>query len=59
MKIRIGTEYITHLSKDGRVPCDCNKECPICFLWYAGWRVRLGTFLWFNYLIWSQDGKKK
>ena len=57
MKIRIGTEYITRLSKDGRVPCDCSKPCDIDFLWFAGWRVRLGRFLGIEYLVWSQDGK--
>ncbi len=57
MQIKIGTKYITHISKYGRVPCDCSKSCPIDFLWYAGWRVRLGSFLGIKYLVWSQDGK--
>lgn len=56
MKIRIGTKYITRLPKDGRVPCDCSRKCDIDFLWFAGWRVRLGRFLGIEYLVWSQDG---
>lgn len=59
MKIRLGTRYITHLPKDGRVPCDCHKACPVDWLWYAGWTVRLGRFLWFDFLVWSQSGLQK
>jgi len=58
MKIKLGTKYITKVPKNGRVPCDCSKGCDVDFLWYAGWRVRLGGFLGISYLVWSQDGKK-
>ena len=60
MKIPFGTKYITECPENGRVPHEkCNKKCGVCFLWYTGWRVRLGSFLGISYLIWSQDGKKK
>lgn len=59
MKIQIGTQYITHIPKDGRIPCDCSKKCPIDFLWYACWRVRLWKFWFITLLVWSQDGKIK
>lgn len=58
MIIQIGTQYITHYSKKP-IPCDCSKACSICFLWYAGWRVRLWKLGFIKLLVWSQDGKKK
>ena len=57
MKIWIGTKYITPYG-NGEIPHkDCNKPCDTCFLWYAGWRVRLWKFLGIKLLVWSQDGK--
>lgn len=57
MKIQIGTKYITHY-KD-KIPCDCSKKCPICHLWYSGWRVRLWKLGFIKFLVWSQDGFNK